>query len=390
MSETQNSNIAQRVTVLGGALLVAGLLATVPAMSQGMDALAPSFLYGASFWLCLTLGCFGLMLLFHVTRGRWGTPVLKVFEAGSNIPMLVFSLVLVLVAVIVFKEPLYGKWINAVGDKVIDAKRWYLNYDFFLARQFGYFVILAAIGTALASWAKKEEATGEKRFSDKRNNLAAPGIVVFILVMTFMTTDLFMSLDPHWFSTIWGFIFTIGSALSAMSLATMIVVSQKNKAPYAGKIDELMMRDFGNLLLMLTMVWAYFNFSQLLIIWSGNLPEFITFYLKRLRGNYSLLGFLLVVGQFLAPFLLLLSPKLKRTPALLVPAAFLIFAMRFIDLHWTIAPFFRESLAPSLGDIGMLTAIGGVWFLLFGFNLKQGSLVTTAHPYQLKEAAENV
>ncbi|MBL8068960.1 MAG: hypothetical protein JNM28_10955 [Armatimonadetes bacterium] len=404
MSETvtaKPNNAAAMAQTAGIGMLVLGAVLAGAGLAQGfsVEKLAPSFLFGATFWIMLTMGCFGLMLLFHVTRGRWGTPVLRIFEAGASPINLVFCFVLVMLAATVFKEPLYGAWLHpAPGDTVVTNKSAYLNEGFFLARQVLYFVILLAFRIVLGNWTRKEEQTGDKSYSDKRNNLAAPGIVVFILTMTFFITDYLMSVEPHWYSTVWGFLFTIGACLSALALAATVVVTQKDKAPYAGKIDRLMMNDFGNLLLMLTMLWAYLSFSQLLIIWSGNLREFIPYYLKRIVGNYSILGYMLVFGQFLGPFLLLLSPRLKRTSWLLVPTAFLIMGMRVVDMYWLVMPYFRESidLAALPGDLGVLLAFGGVWATIFAIGLRAAPLVTPAHPYQhhnhehMEEATANV
>lgn len=404
MSETvtaKPSNAAAMAQTAGIGLLVLGGVLAGAGLTQGfaVDKLAPSFLFGATFWILLTMGCFGLMLLFHVTRGRWGTPVLRIFEAGASPINLVFCFVLVMLAATVFKEPLYGTWLHpAPGDTIVTNKSGYLNEGFFIARQVVYFAILLAFRFVLGNWTRKEEQTGDKSYSDKRNNLAAPGIVVFIMTMTFFITDYLMSVEPHWYSTVWGFLFTVGACLSALALAATIVVTQRDKAPYAGKIDRMMMNDFGNLLLMLTMLWAYLSFSQLLIIWSGNLREFIPYYLKRIVGNYSILGWFLVFGQFLGPFLLLLSPRLKRTSWLLIPTAFLIIGMRVVDMYWLIMPYFRESIDVTAlpGDLGMLFLFGGVWTTIFAIGLRAAPLVTKAHPYQhhnqetMEEATANV
>lgn len=381
---------------LGGVCLVAGGGALAAGLSGGFDlkTLGPSFLYGLMFWLLLTVGCFGLMLLFHTTRGRWGTPILRVFEAGSNPIMMIFMFALVMIAATIFKDPLYGKWINASPmDLIVQRKAAYLNYNFFLVRQVIYFVVLALIGHLLITWTKREEATGDKTWSDKRNNLAAPGLVIFFLIFTFMITDVLMSVDPHWYSTVWGVLFAVGGALGAMALATIIAVSQRNKAPYAGKIDNLMTKDFGNFLLMLTMLWAYLSFSQLLIIWSGNLKEFIPYYLARIRGGWSTIGGVLIVTQFLLPFLLLLSPRLKRTPSLLITICIVILASRVLDMHWLVSPYFNINFAPTLSDVGFLLAIGGLWMLIFSAGLKSSKLVVESHPYETfsgKEAEAHV
>ncbi len=389
--EAKQTKIPMSFMTIGGAMLVAGGALAAMGLASGFDVktLASSFMFGATFWIMLTIGCLGLMLLFHITRGRWGTPLLRVFEAGASPINLIFCFVLVMVAATVFKMPLYGTWIEpAEGDMLVLNKAAYLNYNFFMVRQVIYFVIFIGLSFLLSSWTVKEEKSGDKVWSDRRNNLAAPGMVLFFLIFTFFITDFLMSVDPHWYSTVWGFLFAIGGALSAMAFATMIVVSQRNKAPYAGKIDKLMTNDWGNLLLMLTMLWAYLSFSQLLIIWSGNLKEFIPYYLKRLVGNFSYIGMALVIGQFLGPFLLLLSPRLKRTSALLIPTAMLILMMRIVDMYWLVMPYFRETVSFAPADFGMLLLFGGVWMLIFSVGLRRAPLFVVAHPYQANGSAE--
>lgn len=389
--EAKPTKIPMSFGGVGVAMLIAGGALAAMGLGGGFnaEALASSFMFGALFWIMLSIGCLGLMLLFHITRGRWGTPVLRIFEAGASPLNLAFCFGLVMLAATVFKDPLYGTWITpAEGDMLVLNKAAYLNYPFFMGRQVLYFVVFIGMSLILSNLTTKEERTGDKKLSDMRNNLAAPGMVVFFLLFTLFITDFLMSVDPHWYSTVWGFLFAIGGALSAMSFATIIVVSQRNKSPYAGKVDNLMTKDFGNLLLMLTMLWAYLSFSQLLIIWSGNLKEFIPYYLKRLVGNFSFIGTALVFGQFLGPFLLLLSPRLKRTSALLIPTAALILLMRIVDMYWLVMPYFRESVSFAPADFGMLLLFGGIWMLIFSFGLRRAPLVVAAHPYQAHGTTE--
>ncbi len=393
--ETSNAPMSRvdRGFMTGGALLlIIGLVASAVGLMGTKDmmaSLAQSYMFAWVFWACMTLGCFGLSLLFHVTRGRWGTPVLRIFEAGGG-PMALGLMFLALIpAVTVFKDTLYGGWLHpAATDQVLLNKAAYLNYPFFMGRLAVYAIVLIGFAAVLKNWTRMEEKTGDKKWSDKRNNWAAPGIVAFIIVLNFMMTDLVMSLDPHWYSTMYGVWFAVGSALGALGLATAIVCSQSEKAPYKGVVDGQMTKDFGNLLLMLTMLWAYFGFSQFLIIWSGNLPEFISYYVNRSRGSYNLVGMIMIIGQFFIPFLLLLSPRTKRMVKFLAFVGGWIFIMRIFDMYYTMMPFFRESAMPQIADFGLLAALGGLWMLQFGFQFKTASPITPAHPY-MKEALDH-
>ena len=383
----------------GVVLLVLGVVLTGMGLSGGMEALAGPVLYGVIFWSMITFGFLGLNLLFQVTRARWGTPILRIFEAGGGpVHIALAAGLLYIVVWWFFKEPIYGGWINMPeSDQILQNKKFYLNELAFNVRSVLYFVGLFGIAYACKTWTRKEESTKEKRWFDLRNTYMGLMMVAFFVILTFLTTDYVMSIDGHWFSTIWGIWFVIGGALGAMALAVGIAVNQGDKSPYDGNIDSLMRNDFGNLLLMLTMLWGYFSFSQLLIIWSGNLKEFIPFYLARLRGNFSALGTSLFIGQFLVPFLMLLSPSAKRSKAILGFLCGMIFLFRAADMYWIVFPYFRTTVTPQLGDFGPLLAVGGIWMFLFAMNLKSAPLMTTAHPYrdanpvdELQEATQGV
>ncbi len=401
MSEGQApmTKIHSSFMATGGIFAVLGLVLSGLAVgSGGIEGLAAPWLYGAVFWSCLTFGCIGLMLLFHLTRGRWGTPMLRIFESGGGVMHVgLVAVVLFGISWFLFKDPIYGAWVHMpADDQILQNKKFYLNEPAFMVRSVLYILVLGAIAHFFRQWTLEEEKTGDKKWSDLRNNVSGIAFLSYFVLLTFLTTDYVMSIDPHWYSTIWGIWFAIGGGLAAMALAVGIVVTQMDKAPYAGKIDVMMRNDFGNLLFMMTMLWGYLSFSQLLIIWSGNLKEFIPFYLARLRGAYSNLGYGLFVGQFLVPFLCLLSPSLKKSKAMLGFVAGMILIFRMVDMYWIIFPYFRSSLQPAITDFGPFLLIGGVWLALFGFNLRTAPLLTAAHPYQdhqpleMKEAMDNV
>lgn len=387
-SNAPASRIDRGFITAGGLLLVIGAVLAGLTFSQkdGMDRLAEGYLYGWVFWACISFGCFGLSLLFHVTRGRWGTPVLRIFEAGGGPGSLALTF-LGLIPVVLWKDHLYHHWLHPEpGDTILADKAGYLNFPFWLIRLVIYAVLFIGLAHLLKKWTRNEERTGDKKWSDLRNNFAAPGIVMFVVVMNFMMTDLVMSLDPHWFSTMFGVWFVVGSALGALGLTVAIVCSQSDKKPFDEVITPSMTKDFGNLLLMLTMLWAYFSFSQYLIIWSGNLPEFISYYVKRSVGNFNAVGATMIIGQFFIPYLLLLSPRTKRTAKILAFVGGWIFLMRLVDMYYTVIPFFSATALPvPTGVLAGLTALGGLWLLMFGIQYRQAPQLTSSHPY-MKEA----
>lgn len=350
-----------------------------------------SFLFGAMFWATLAFGMFALTLMFHLFRPSWGKPIQRIAEAGGGPVSLAVAFGLLAVCVFVFPNDLYKMWMKPdMGDSLTVWKLSYLNYPFFVGRFVLYAASFIGISLLFKNWLRLEEKTGEKKWSDKRANLAGFSVVWFFLVITFLVTDLVMSIDTHWYSTIWGAWFAVGGALTAVSLCLMILATQQGKEPFAEEVSKDQIKDLGNLLLMFTMLWAYFSFSQLLIIWYGNLKEFIPFYLSRLRGNLGALGMATMIGQFVIPFLILLWPNVKRNIAVLGAVAGMAFFMRAADMYWIIAPYFKIGLVPDLADLGCFLFCGGVWSIAFGLSARTAPLIVDPNPYLQKEVLEHV
>jgi hypothetical protein len=195
-----------------------------------------------------------------------------------------------------------------------------------------------------------------------------------------------MSLDPEWFSTIFGILFMGGQALSAMAFSIAMIMVLAGREPMSKIVSAAHLHDLGKLLLAFVMLWAYFSFSQFLIVWSGNLPEEIPWYLHRLHGGWQWVGLSLVVLHFALPFLLLLSRNLKRSAKLLALVATAVIVMRFADLFWLIAPeFSKTGFRMHWLDIAAPAGVGGLWLWLFIHQLKQRPLVPL-HDVRLKEA----
>jgi hypothetical protein len=215
--------------------------------------------------------------------------------------------------------------------------------------------------------------------------LAGPGIILYVVAMTFASFDWVMSLSPHWASTIYGFIFVAGQAVSAMSLMIAVVVLLSGSQPFASVLQKRHLHDLGKLLFAFNMLWAYFDFSQLLIIWSGNLPEEITFYRSRLNGGWGVLAVTVLVFHFAVPFLLLLSQDVKRNARLVSKIAMWMIFMRLVDLFWMTKPEFTTRALPTWRDIVVPVALIGLWVGFFAKNLKRLPLLPLGDP-KLAEA----
>jgi hypothetical protein len=207
--------------------------------------------------------------------------------------------------------------------------------------------------------------------------------VVYVILMSLGAVDWIMSLEPHWYSTIFGFIVVVGQTLSALAFSVAVLTILQPRQPMNSVLGTVHFHDLGKLMLALVMLWAYFSFSQFLIIWAGNLPEEIPYYLERLEGGWKYLSLALVLGHFILPFCLLLSADLKKRPKLLSRVAWFIVAMRLYDTIWLVAPVFHHEGAWPIGlaNVGIPVALAGAWVFLFAGQLRKHALLPVNDPY---------
>ena len=366
-----------------------GILAGVVGLFLDADQFFRSWLVGFLFCLGLSLGPLALLMLQHLSGGHWGLAGRRVFEAASrNIPF-----VALLFVPLLFGLPRLYTWAQpdvVRADHVLQLKALYLNVPFFLGRAVLYFAIWSLCSWLLNSWSAAQDR-GEVAVhpSDTRRfrTVSAPGLLVYVITMTFASVDWIISLDPHWYSTIFGLIFVVSQGLAALSLAIIVLALLSNVEPYATYVRPgLHFLDLGKLLLAFVMLWAYLSFSQLLIIWSGNLPEEITFYANRFRGGWQYVSLLVLFGHFALPFVLLLSRDLKRRPRLLAQVAIWILVMRVVDLIWYVEPMFPPRRFPiHWMDVALPVGLAGIWLFLFVRNLRSRALLPLNDPF-LKEA----
>jgi len=348
-----------------------------------------SYLIAFMFVLGLSLGSLALLMLQHLTGGHWGIVIRRPLEAATR--SLPFVAVLFLPIALGMKY-LYKEWLEApkTGEGALShLQQSYLTTNAFLARAVIYFFIWLLLVFIFDRWSKRQDVDREDRALRRHlKMMAGPGIILYVFVMSFAAIDWVMSLSPHWASTIYGFLFVVGQLISAMSLMIAIVVLLSRSEPLAGVIQDRHLHDLGKLLLAFVMLWAYFGFSQLLIIWSGNLPEEITFYRTRLYGGWGVVAVIVLVFHFFVPFFLLLSRDLKRNANLLPKVAIWLILMRLVDLFWLTRPEFTSNAMPNWLDLAAPLALGGLWLFFFAFNLKRQPLLPLGDP-KLAEAIEH-
>ena len=377
------ARMQQRALIVG----VVGLAAAAIGFVIDRDQFFQSWLIGFIFCLGLALGSLGLLMLQHLSGGQWGMVARRVFEAASGtLPLLALMFIPVLLGMHSLFEWTHEEVVAA--DRILQIKEPYLNVPFFVGRAVVYFLFWIACAWLLNKWSTAQDRgedavtpAGMVRF----RTLSGPGLLVLVLTITFATTDWVMSLDPHWFSTIFGLMFTAGFGLSAFALTIAVLASIGPEGAFAGILNKRHFHDLGKLLLAFTMLWAYLNFSQFLIIWSGNLPEEIPWYLHRMQGGWGVVAVALIIGHFFLPFLLLLSRDLKKSKWLPRVAIFIL-VMRLVDTIFLIGPSWEHHGFPiHWSNVAIPAGLMGMWLFLFARNLQQRALMPLNDPY-MKEA----
>ncbi len=377
--------IRQRALIAG----MVGLVICIIGILKAPDRFFPSYLLAFMFVLGLSLGSLGLLMLQHLTGGNWGIIIRRPLESATR----ALALVAVLFVPIFFgTRHLYAAWLNAPpsGEGALsEFQRSYLTLNGFRVRAILNFVVWLILVFIFNRWSREQDVNREDRGLRRRlKMLAGPGIILYVFVMSFAAIDWVMSISPHWASTIYGFLFVAGQLISSMSLMIAVVVLLARTGPLSGVLQPRHIHDLGKLLLAFVMLWAYFSFSQLLIIWSGNQPEEITFYYSRLHSQWGVVAVIVVIFHFFVPFFLLLSRDLKRNTNLLPKVALWLIFMRLVDLFWMTRPEFTPHAWPNVWDLAALLALGGLWFFVFAGQLKQLPLLPLGDP-KLAEAIEH-
>jgi hypothetical protein len=241
----------------------------------------------------------------------------------------------------------------------------------------------------LLNWLSlQQDRTAEKRIRKRLQMISGPGLAFLIISITFAAIDWVMSLEPAWFSTIYGLIFVASWGLSALAFTIVVMQWLSQRAPMDAVVQRAHFHDWGNLLLALVMLWTYFAFSQYLIIWSANLPEETTWYVARKHGVWGVIALAIVILQFALPFLTLLSRAAKKSGHRLAMLAILILVMRVVDVIWLIEPAFdAHSFHFNWMDLIAPIAIGGLWVGWFTWQLQKRPLLPINDP-QLEQALE--
>jgi hypothetical protein len=383
------------VKTIGQRSLKVGVVFSVAAVVLAFatpDEFFRAYLLGLMAWLGVTLGSMAVLMIRHLTGGGWGVVIRRVMGAAMRcIPLMT----LFFIPLVLFGMPRLYVWdrpLNTVADAKLrqhlqDITQSYLSRNGFILRAAIYFFIWNLLSFLLTKWSGEGDHPGARDNTGRFKAVSGPGLILYAFTISFAAIDWIMSIDPTWISTIYGLLILIGEVLSAMCFAVVIERILFRYKPMSVLLRPDFVQDHGKWMLTFIMVWAYFSFSQWLIIWAGNLPDEITWYMTRLSGGWAYVGLFLVIFHFAVPFVFLLSRPFKRDITRLVWLAVWLMLMRYVDLLWIIEPNFSKQLHVTLADIVVPIAMGGLWLAYFFRNLSLMPLLPLYDP-SAKEVLE--
>ncbi len=383
-------NRLQRKVLL---LAVIAGIATIIGALQSQEQFWRSYLLAFMLTVAFPLGSFAVVQIFHLTHGGWGFGARRFLEASMRtLPFMALAFA----PLAIFGTHTLYEWSHAevvAGDPLLTHKAPYLNEHAFQLRAAAYFAIWILFALVQSNLSKKLDATGNPAYLRRMSMVAGPALVFYVLTMSFAAFDWTMSLDPHWYSTMYGVIFVVGQGISAWAFAIIFSNWLKKRAQFEYVMQPGHFHDLGKLMFAFVLLHAYTNFSQFLIIWSGNIAEEQPFFLDRKQGPWLAVGLFLVVFHFALPFLVLLSRNLKRNAGRLVIIAAWLVLLRWVDLCWYIVPSIDHE-GGALGkvhwmDVAAPLALFSIWLALFLQNVK-GRVIVNPLDQQIEAALEGV
>ncbi|MEZ5979582.1 MAG: quinol:cytochrome C oxidoreductase [Planctomycetota bacterium] len=373
---------------LGGKLAGLGVLLTAAGVglayaTGGFKFFQFSYLTAYAFALTVTMGGLVFLLIQHVFRASWSVAVRRIAESMVRLMPIVALLFLpVLLPVLFARESMYHvfEWMDPAfvqaDAEFMPSKQvvyeHYLNPNFFVVRIVGYFVIWMLLARFFTRNSSRQDESGDLKLTRRMEIFAAPSIPIFALTLTFFGFDVIMSLDPHWFSTIFGVYLFAGGLMSFMSLLALLCMTYQRNGALKTVIRPDHYHDIGKLMFAFIVFWSYIAFSQYILIWYAHVPEEITFYFKRQNNGWEWLSVTLIFGHFVVPFLGILSKHVKRhKPALAFWAVWLL-VMHLLDIFWLVMPNY-EPYGSVPAPWAVLLMAPGLLVLLAGLGILSAS-----------------
>jgi hypothetical protein len=337
-----------------------------------------SYLIAYLYILSFALGATGMIMVYHLTSGYWGLITRRIMEsAARTLPLLALMTIPLLFGL----SQLYP-WSHpgAASDELLRAKKFYMTVPFFVIRQFIYFAVWIGISHFLNRWSSEQDRTDDPRVLKNLRFVSGPGLLLLALTITFAAVDWIMSLEPHYYSTTFGFRLITYQALTGLTFATLIALLLAKHGPIAPLIDHKRLRDLGNMVLASLILWGYIAFTEYLIVWAGDIPKETSWFRHRFWAGWGRLAWLLVALRFFVPFFLLLMRAIKHRPRILAGVAAWILLTSWIELFWMVEPSEHSTFFLHWMNLPVSIGLIGFWLAAFLWQLEKRPLMPLHDP----------
>ncbi len=376
--ETYRLSGDTRLTKLPLIIGIVGLALSAIGYSTNHEQFFHSYLTSYIFWLSIGWGGLFFTMIHHLTGAVWSVVIRRISE---TLMMTIPWMALLFLPLIPGLHDLYH-WTHTAEvahDVILQKKASYLNISFFLIRAAGYFIVWIVLSNLLYKKSLKQDEDGAKVGSFLK--ISAPGMILFGFTVTFASFDWLMSLNPHWYSTIYGVYIFSGGVMAMFASIAIVATYLQSRGILKETITTVHYHDLGKLLFAFMIFWAYMAFSQYFLIWYANIPEETVWFADRWKGSWKTVSLLIVFGHFVIPFFALISQAAKRNPVRLSLIALWLLLMHWVDLYWNVVPTLHpDSAHISWMDLTTMVGIGGIFLWLFWRRLLTNPLVPTGDP----------
>lgn len=339
-----------------------------------------SWLVAFMFWLSIGLGGLFFTMLHHLVNAQWSTVLRRWSESAmATLPLMSLFVIPILLGM----HDLYH-WSHAdivAHDEILQGKAAYLNPTFFVIRSIGYFVIWTILAVVLHRISLKQDDEHSSALSAKFRKISAPGMILFAMTITFASFDWIMSLDAHWYSTIFGVYIFSGSFIAILSFMILIGLYQRRQAILHNQVTIEHYHDIGRLMFSFVIFWAYMGFSQYFLMWYANIPEETVWFYHRWYSDWRPMSLVIIFGHFVIPFIVLITRAAKRKMILLGTVSVWLLVMRWVDLYWLVFPNLHEH-GPHFSwiDLSTMAGIGGIFIWYFWKKYTSHAVVPVGDP----------
>ena len=382
--------VSSRIKTVSAVFAFLGLVSFIGLLFVNKERAWHAYLTGYFYFTSLALGGLFFTAIQHLVKAGWSVNIRRFSESMTSFLPVAFIGGLVLL----FGAPSLYLWMDSsavASDYLLQHKVGYLNFPFFVIRILVFFAVWIFFWKKIVGGSVKQDDTGEEEISNKLTGFAVGFTLFFAITYSFFSLDLMMTLEPHWFSTIFGVYAFAGLFQSSLAFLVLLVIYCMKKGLLKGFVDENHLHDLGKFLFAFTVFWAYIAYSQFMLIWYANLPEETMFFLHRMHGGWIWVSLSLIVFKFVVPFLALLPQRAKRNPNYLASVAVLILIMQYVDFYWIVYPNLDDQqVILNVPEILVWLGFGGVFLMTTFRFLSKHAIVPKKDPRQAESNHHHV